>query len=599
MHDLEFTLTGLADAYAKGASPADVVAEVYRRIARVDDPGIFLLLREEADVKADAARLGAPDPSRPLWGVPFVVKDNIDVAGLPTTAACPAFAYVPDETAFVVERLQVAGAILIGKTNLDQFATGLNGTRTPYGAPKNAVDPLIVPGGSSSGSAVAVAHGLVAFSLGTDTAGSGRVPAALNNIVGLKPTLGALSTRGVVPACRSLDAVSIFALTVADAHAVYRVAAGYDAGDPYSRPVATPAPALPAPLTVAVPRIEGLEFAGDAAQRASFEAGIALLEEAGATCIPFDFAPLGEVAQMLYYGPWVAERQIVVEPVIARDPDAILPVIRDVVGVAQGQSAADAFRAQYRLRELARAMAPVLDAADILAVPSIPTFVSVADIEADPIGANSLLGIYTNFVNLLDLCGIAVPLPPRGDGRPGSMTLLAKAGHDGAAAAAAALLERAGSRTLGATPWPRPAPSVSTAPAPVAADEMELVVCGAHMSGLPLNGELTRLGGRILRKTATTPDYRFYALAGSPPRPGLVRQGDGQGGAIAVEVWALPSAAVGAFLAGIPAPLGLGTVRLADGTAPKGFLCEAVATETARDVTALGDWRAVVAKPVA
>lgn len=597
MNDPDFTLTGLAAAYAGGTSPAEIVARVYRRIAEVDDPGIFLHLRPEAEVLEDAARIGAPGSDRPLWGVPFAVKDNIDVAGLPTTAACPAFAHTPDQTAFVVARLQAAGALLIGKTNLDQFATGLNGMRTPYGAPRNAIDPAIVPGGSSSGSAVAVAQGIVAFALGTDTAGSGRVPAALNNIVGLKPTLGALSTRGVVPACRTLDAVSVFALTVADAHAVFRVAAGYDEADPYARRVATPPARLPAALNVAVPAIDGLEFAGDTVQRASFEAGVALLEAAGATVVPFDFAPFAEVAEMLYYGPWVAEREVVVGPLIAQDPEAVLPVIRDVVAVADRQSAADAFRAQYRLKALARAVEPVIAGADVIAVPSIPTFVGVADIEADPIGANSLLGLYTNFVNLLDLCGIAVPLPPREDGRPGSMTLLAPAGADGKAAAVAAILERAGMRTLGATGWARP-------PAPEAATgadegEMELVVCGAHMSGLPLNHELTRLGGRFLRKTTTTADYRFYALEGKPARPGLVRQADGGGGPIAVEVWALPTSAVGTFLAGIPSPLGLGTLRLADGTSPKGFLCEAAAVANARDVTALGDWRAVIASSAA
>jgi len=595
MHDLPFTLSSLADAYDAGADPADVVAEVYRRIAAAADPGIFLHLRDEADVLAEAARLGPRDASRPLWGIPFAVKDNIDVEGLPTTAACPAFAYEAEATAFVVARLLAAGALLIGKTNLDQFATGLNGLRTPYPAPKNAIDPDIVPGGSSSGSGVAVARGLVAFALGTDTAGSGRVPAALNNIVGLKPTLGALSTRGVVPACRTLDAVSIFALTTRDAHDVFRVASAYDAADPYSRPIATPAPERPARLTVAVPREEGLVFDGDAAQEASFRQGLALLEAAGATLVPFDLAPFFSVAEMLYSGPWVAERTFAPHALLADAPDALLPVIRDVIAVADGQSAADAFAGRYRLAELARTVAPVLAGADLIAVPSIPRFVSVSELLASPIDANSLLGTYTNFVNLLDLCAMAVPLPPRSDGRPGSMTLIAPAGADGPVAGVGAILERGGGRTLGATSWPLP-PATPPATAPLADDAFEIVVCGAHMSGLPLNGELTRLGARFLRKTTTTPDYRFFALDGHPPRPGLVRQAEGTGGAIAVEVWALPLAAVGAFLSGIPAPLGLGTVRLADGTAPKGFLCEAVACQTARDVTALGDWRKVVAE---
>ncbi|GAB5376823.1 MAG: allophanate hydrolase [Acuticoccus sp.] len=594
MHDLNFTLPGLRAAYAAGARPAAIVAEVYRRIAAVADPGIFLHLRPEADVIAEAERLDAPDPERPLWGMPFAVKDNIDVAGLPTTAACPAFAYTPERDAFVVARLVAAGALVIGKTNLDQFATGLNGLRTPGPAPRNAIDAGIVPGGSSSGSAVAVAHGLVPFALGTDTAGSGRVPAALNNLVGLKPTLGALSNGGVLPACRTLDTISVFALTVDDAAVVFDAAAGYDAAEPFSRTLPMAPPALPAPLRIAVPEAAGLAFAGDTMQAASFAAGIALLEGEGAATTRFDIAPYFDVAAMLYNGPWVAERAVVIADLLARDPEAVLPVIRDVVGVAEGQSAADAFRGRYRLAEMKRHVAEKLFAeADVMCVPSIPTFVSVAALRADPIGANSLLGTYTNFVNLLDLCAMAVPLPPREDGRPGSMTLIAPAGADARLAAVARLLERAGTRTLGATGWPRP--MAEAAPAAATADEMEIVVCGAHMSGLPLNGELTRLGGRFLRKTATTPDYAFYALPGTPPRPGLVRQADGEGGAIAVEVWALPAAAVGPFLAGIPQPLGLGTVRLADGTAPKGFLCEWVACRDARNVTTLGDWRAVIA----
>lgn len=594
MNDLIFTLAGLRAAYDAGTKPADVIAAVYRRIAAVADPGIFLHLREEADVLAEAAALGAPDPSRPLWGIPFAVKDNIDVAGMPTTAACPAFAYVPKKSAFVVERLVAAGALFVGKTNLDQFATGLNGTRTPGAAPKNAIDPSIVPGGSSSGSGVAVAQGIVPFALGTDTAGSGRVPAALNNIVGLKPTVGAISTGGVLPACRTVDAVSIFALTVADAEAVLAVAAGYDAHEPYSRRVTFAPPAVPSPLRVAVPDAAGLEFAGDAAQEASFAGAVALLKGEGAETVGFDIKPFFDVAAMLYSGPWVAERQVVVADLLARDPEAILPVIRDVIAVANGQSAADAFRARYHLAEMKRRIAePLFDRADVMVVPSIPTFVSLDDIAADPIGANSLLGTYTNFVNLLDLAAITVPLPPRSDGRPGSVTLIAPAGADRKLAAVARILEAAGTRTLGATGWPRPVAEPAT-PA-VTADEMEIVVCGAHMSGLPLNGELTRLGGRFLRKTATTPEYNFYALSGTPARPGLVRGENGSGGAIKVEVWALPVTAVGTFLAGIPQPLGLGTLNLADGTSPKGFLCEAVACRDARDVTALGDWRAVVA----
>ncbi|MEM6467869.1 MAG: allophanate hydrolase, partial [Pseudomonadota bacterium] len=496
--------------------------------------------------------------------------------------------------------LKAAGALLIGKTNLDQFATGLNGLRTPKIAPRNALDPSIVPGGSSSGSGVVVAHGIVPFSLGTDTAGSGRVPAALNNIVGLKPTLGALSTRGVVPACRTLDAVSIFALTIEDAHTVFRIAAAYDGHDPFSKKVPAPRPSRPPAFTLGVPRSDQLVFLGDAAaQRQGFDRAVGALEAVGAQVHEFDIAPFFEIAQMLYQGPWVAERAVVIAPLLARSPQSVLPVIQEIVGVGDNQSAADTFRAIYRLAELRRIIEPTLQLCDGLCVPSIPGVVTVEEMLAAPIEANNQLGTYTNFVNLLDLCGLALPLPMGADGRPGSVTLLAKAGRDGFLAALGAILEADVSRTLGATSWPAPMPEAAASDGYGAAPgEIEIAVCGAHMSGLPLNGELTRLGARFCRAARTTADYGFFALPGSPPRPGLVRREDGSGARVAVEVWALPEDAVGPFLAGIPAPLGLGTIRLADGTNPKGFLCEAVACAAARDVSDIGDWRRVVAAEV-
>ena len=595
--ELQFTLDRLRAAYAEGLSPADVLRELYHRIEEQNDPGIFLHLAPLDDVIAVAGTLGAYDPAMPLWGIPFAVKDNIDVAGMPTTAACPGFAYQPVDDAFAVARLRAAGAIPVGKTNLDQFATGLVGVRTPYPVPRNTLDPQLVPGGSSSGSAVAVAAGIVPFALGTDTAGSGRVPAALNNIVGLKPSLGAISTRGVVPACRTLDCVSVFALTVSDAYAVYRVAAGFDPTDPYAQPVPVSELSVAPPVFVAgVPTPDSLRFFGDAAQERAFDEAVAQLEAMGARCVPVDLKPFFDVAEMLYSGPWVAERFVAAEPMLERDPDLIHPVIRQIVRQAEGMSAADTFRALYRLEEMRRALAPVIAALDLICVPSIPTFYTVADLAEDPIGPNSRLGTYTNFVNLLGLCGLTVPLPARADGRPNSVTLLAAAGRDGALAAIGERLERIGSRGLGATGWP--VPDMPARLDKAGMGEMEIVVCGAHMSGLPLNGQLTSRDGRFLRAAVTTPEYRLYRLPGGPPeRPGLVRGGNGA--AIAVEVWALPESEVGSFLAGIPSPLGLGTLTLADGTSPKGFLCEAFATARAEDVTHLGDWRKVLAEKAA
>ncbi|MEM9148293.1 MAG: allophanate hydrolase [Pseudomonadota bacterium] len=593
MKDLAFTIPALHEAYANGATPEQIISEVYRRIEAVSDPGIFLHLPPLDAALTNAASLGAFDPARPLWGIPFAVKDNIDVAGMPTTAGCPAYAYEPDTDAFTIARLRDAGALPIGKTNLDQFATGLVGVRTPHPAPKNALDPAIAPGGSSSGSAVAVAHGFVPFALGTDTAGSGRVPAGLNNIVGLKPTLGALSATGLVPACRTLDTISILAQTTADAYAVYRAAAGYDGRDAYSRAVAVPPlAALPPKLRIGRPDRESIRFDGDSAQQASYEATLQALNDAGHAIVEIDFQPFYDIAEMLYEGAWVAERHSVISALLNRDPEAIHPVTRSIIGKALSLSATDAFRGFYRLEDLRRAAEPGLSAVDLLCVPTVPSFPTIAQLEADPVGPNSRAGTYTNFVNLLGLCGISVPVAPRGDGRPGGVTLLAAAGRDGHLASLATRLEHLGARSLGATGWPvPPAPELASR---ALSDEIEIAVCGAHMSGMALNHELTARRGRFLRVTKTVPDYRLFALPGGPPaRPGLLRVGAGQGAPIHVEVWATPKAEFGGFLEGVPRPLGIGTILLADGSAPKGFLCEQIATVGADDVTAIGDWRKV------
>lgn len=581
---LPLTLSDFQAAYAAGMSVTDVLQQVFAHIQAVDDPGIFLHLAEIHDLADHVAALGCYDPARPLWGVPFVVKDNIDVAGMPTTAACPAWAYTPDKNAFAVMRLRAAGAIPIGKTNLDQFATGLVGTRTPWPVPRNALDAEIVPGGSSSGSAVAVGHGIVPFALGTDTAGSGRVPAALNGIVGLKPSLGMISASGVVPACRTLDTISIFARNVMDAHSVLAAMAGYDKADAYARDLPL-APLRPAPphVAIGVPDAATRQFFGDTVQKAAFEADLDALRLRGARIVEMDFTPFYDVANMLYDGAWVAERHTVIEALLAEAPDAVHPVTRAIIGKATALSATDAFRGLYRLAALRRICAPLIASVDMLAVPSIPTFYTLADLAADPVTPNSNLGTYTNFVNLLDLCALSLPATRRSDGRPGSLTLIAPAGQDAQLVAEAmALMGQA----------------VPGSSAPLA-DEIALAVCGAHMSGLPLNHQLTSLGARFLQATATAPCYSFHALAGGPPeRPGLVRIPQG-GGSVALEIWALPKTALGHLMGQIPSPLGLGAVELADGSRVTGFLCEAAGAVGARDITALGGWRAYLAQQVA
>ncbi len=591
LKDLRFDIATLHDAMAGGTGPEDLIAEVYRRIEAVGDPGIFLHLRPESECAAEAKALSPFDPEAlPLWGIPFAVKDNIDLAGSPTTAACPAYRYAPAVDAFAVAALKAAGAIPVGKTNLDQFATGLVGVRSPHSPPRNALDSELLPGGSSSGSAVAVAHGLVPFALGTDTAGSGRVPAAFNNIVGLKPSRGAISGTGVVPACRTLDTISVFALTVPDAWRAFAAAARRDPSDAFARTSRVPPLGnLPPAVTVGVPTPATRPFFGDTVQAASFDAALERLIALGAEIREVDFALFFEVGAMLYEGAWVAERLSVVEALMEDDPEALHPVTRRILGRGTRISAVDAFRSLYRLAELKQKAAPLLAEVDVLCVPSIPTFYSIADVDADPVGPNSRLGTYTDFVNLLDLCGTAVPTGPRADGRPGSVTLLAPAGQDVRAAALAERLHCTAAPRLGATTHPlRP---TAAAPAGRLPGEIELAVVGAHMSGLPLNHELTSRAGRYLRTAETAPVYRLFVLAGGPPtRPGMIRSEPGR--AIDLEIWALPAEKLADLLASIPPPLSIGTIALADGTRVKGFLTEPAGLADAEEITSHGGWRA-------
>lgn len=595
LRSLPFDRIRLHAAYAEGLRAEDVMAEALRRLAEVDDPGIFIHTADQDALTAAARAIGPFDRvSKPLWGLPFAVKDNIDVAGMPTTAGAPAFARTPTRDAFAVARLKAAGAIVLGKANLDQFATGLVGVRTPYPPPRNAIDPEIVPGGSSSGSAVAVAQGVVSFALGTDTAGSGRVPAALNNIVGLKPSLGAVSATGMLPACRTLDTISAFALTVDDAMAVLRQMAAYDADDAYSRPGTDLRPARrPTPLRVGAPDARSRIFLGDDAQAAAFDRTLTELETLGAEITAVDFAPLFRVAKLLYEGPWVAERYAALRDVVENRPEIMHATTRAIVEAAGAYSAADAFDAAYELKALKRVIEPTLAGLDCLCVPSVPTFFSTADLEADPFGPNAQLGAYTNFVNLLDMCGLAIPTGPRSDGRPGGVTLLASWGKDSLLAAIGAELHAASGASLGARDWPPPPREVAPAAA-AGAGEIPVALVGAHMQGLPLNHEVADRGGRFLFASETAPVYRLYRLAGGPPyRPGLVRSKSGK--PISLEVWALPETAFGGFMAGIPQPLGIGTIDLADGSQVKGFLCEAAGLDGAEDITVFGGWRAYLA----
>jgi allophanate hydrolase len=591
------TVAELVAAHRAGAvSPAQSVARSFQRIRDHDDPAIFISLRAEADAIAEAEALTATDRAGlPLYGVPVAVKDNIDVADLPTTAACPAFSYLPAIDATAVARLRAAGAIIIGKTNLDQFATGLVGVRSPYGIPKNPIRADLIPGGSSSGSAVAVSAGLVPLALGTDTAGSGRVPAMLNNIVGLKPSLGLVSTAGLVPACRTLDCVSIFSLTVDDAMTALSVIAGADAADPFSRklPLATMT-AFPAPLRLGIPRPGQLIFFGDKVSEQAFEAALKRWTALGATLVEFDLEPFYETARLLYEGPWIAERYLVIRDLLASSPEAIHPVTREITIAGARLSATDTFAALYRLQALRRVSERIFASLDAIVLPTAPTTYSTAQVLANPVELNSRLGTYTNFVNLLDLCGLALPAAMRADGIPFGITLLAPAGHDAQLASIGRSFHADTGLSMGSKGLHQP-PLVPLPEEPK--DEIAIAVVGAHLSGMALNSELRALGGRLIKAASTAPDYTLYALKGTtPPKPGMLRIEAGAGSSIEVEIWALSPASFGTFVATVPAPLSIGTIRLNDGSSVQGFLVEAVAVHGARDISEFGGWRAFMAE---
>lgn len=557
-------------------------------IARIDEAKLRTQLQQ---LEERLAAVGGDISRLPLYGIPFAAKDNIDAAGWPTTAACPAFGYTAHEDATTIRRLREAGAILIGKTNLDQFATGLVGTRSPFGAVSNAFRREYISGGSSSGSASVVARGLVPFSLGTDTAGSGRVPAAFNNIVGLKPTRGWLSTNGVVPACRTLDCVSIFALTVEDADEIASIAGGYDSSDPYSRTFPASS-AKPAPLRLAVP--DRLEFFGDGQAQAAFDQAVDGWRSLGAEITPIDFLPFAQLAALLYEGPWVAERYAVVEPLLERDPQALQPVLRSILSTAGKFNAVDTFRYEYRRAALARRINDALEGFTALLVPTTPTIYTIAQLMDEPVQLNSRLGTYTNFTNLADLSALALPANFREDGLPAGVTLIARAWQDRALAELGKRWQQHASLPLGATGRSQAVIARETKPA-TPATTVRLAVVGAHLTGMPLNHQLTSRDAVFVERCRTASSYQLYALANTtPPKPGLVKAMTA-GAPIEVELWDVPVDRFGSFVAEIPAPLGIGSLELEDGRVVKGFICEPIGIQGARDITSFGGWRAYLA----
>ncbi len=592
MIELEtLAISNLLTQYRSGAlRPTELVDSIYQRLDVCDDR-VWISLVTPDEARARATELESLSPDLPLYGVPFAIKDNIDVAGMPTTAACPPFAYTAIQSAPVVQRLLEAGAVLIGKTNMDQFATGLVGVRTPHGAPRNPFDERYVPGGSSSGSAVAVSIGLVSFALGTDTAGSGRVPAAFCNIVGYKPTRGMLSNRGTVPACRSLDCLSILALTCADVLTVTRLCAAFDAEDPFSR--ASPRPDLmlePASsFRFGIPRDDQMQFFGNGETPKLFDRAIQTMEALGGVAVTINYVPFSEAAGMLYGGPWVAERWAALGEFVTAHPEALHPVTRRILEGSKEYSAADVFQSAYELASLRRQAEATWKEIDVLLLPTTGTTYTIAEIEADPIALNTQLGYYTNFVNLLDCCGVAVPHGFTEEGLPFGVSLIAPAWGDGLALGIADRLHRATGVRLGAT----------NAHVPVTGSDpnfVPLAVVGTHLRGQPLNQELQSIGARFARACQTSNQYRLYALEGTTPcKPGLARV-PGGGSAIEVEVWEVPMENFGRFTQSVPPPLAIGNVTLENGESVKGFVCEPVAVMGARDITQFGGWRAFLAR---
>lgn len=601
MHDLQsshfgWTINEWLTAYQTGQLSPDVLLSLASTYPATDTAWIARASQAQLSEQLDALaeRLDAVNgdiAQLPLYGVPFAIKDNIDAAGWPTTAACPEFAYTASKDATVVARLRAAGAILMGKTNLDQFATGLVGTRSPYGAVPNSFHPEYVSGGSSSGSASVVARGLVAFSLGTDTAGSGRVPAGFNNIVGLKPTKGRLPNTGLVPACKTVDCISIFALTVEDAHKVAGLAEGFDSDDAYSRHNPGTAPVgFRVGMKLAVP--DTLEFFGDTHNQAVFEQALHRLSDMGAEITRIDFAPFKALAEQLYYGPWVAERTVALTAMLETNPDAINPVVRGIVESGLAYSACDAYRAEYLRARLSRQINEALAGFDALVVPTSATLRTQAEMAAEPVLYNSQFGFYTNFTNLADLSALALPAGMRADGLPSGITLIAPAWHDTALAQFGQRWQQSVGLPLGTTGRSLPAPTASPATAP--RGSVRVAVVGAHLTGMPLNVQLTSRDAVLVEQTLTAGDYRLYALPGTvPPKPGLVKSPGGT--SIIVELWDIPLARFGEFVAEIPAPLGIGNLTLKDGRSVKGFICEPWAIDGALDITPFGGWRAYIA----
>jgi len=593
---MNLTINYLHQAYKdKTLTPRQLIEDVLKRSEEFVEHNIWIhqLTLDELDPYLKNLENHGVD-ELPLYGIPFAIKDNIDLAGVPTTAACSVFEYVPEKSAFVVEQLIKAGAIPVGKTNMDQFATGLVGTRSPepWGACKNSFNKKFISGGSSSGSSVSVALGLASFSLGTDTAGSGRVPAAFNNIVGLKPSKGALSMTGVIPACRSLDCVSIFALTTDDANAVFEQASSFDEKDQYARsvPFDNNARQYGVPnesFTFAIPKAEQLEFFGNNSAKDLFDKNVEKMQSLGGVKYEIDFSVFLQAAKLLYEGPWVAERYVAIEKIISEQPEELLPVIKTIIGSAENKTAMDAFSSEYKMQVYRTQSKKILREFDFLLTPTVGTIYTIDEVNADPIVKNSNLGYYTNYMNLLDCACVAVPGGFLDNDLPWGISLVSTAMSDRKLLSYANKWQQLLQISLGNVDIKLP----ETLASEIAyTDTIPVIVCGAHLDGLPLNWQLTERGAIFEEATTTANAYKMFVIEGKLPRPGLVRD-DKQGTVINIEIWKVPKVEFGSFVDGIASPLGIGKVETYDGRWLSGFICEGYAVEGAKEITALGGWR--------
>lgn len=557
----KLTIQWLKSEYQSGnLSPMEVAEYIVARAEEYKDYHIWIVKPDLAKIQMYVDRLPKEPESLPLWGIPFAIKDNIDWEGEATTAACPEYAYIAEENATVVEKLIQAGAIPVGKTNLDQFATGLVGTRSPYGEVHNALNPDLISGGSSSGSAVAVALGLAAFSLGTDTAGSGRVPAMLNCLVGYKPPVGAWSAKGVVPACASLDCVTVFANDLEDAKIVNDYARGFDEGYSYSREFPQPVGKLP--KKICLPE-NGVEFFGsykDVMEK-KWNKAVERLKRSGVEIRYIDYTMFQKAASILYDGPWVAERWKDLGTFVEKHPGKIFPVTETVLrsGAKPEHTAVSVFQAMHTLADYKCRVREILKDA-VLVMPTAGGTFTREQVRKDPIATNSQMGLYTNHCNLLDLCAVAVPENTVDRELPFGITMFGLAKNEDLILGMAEQFLKQETTTL--------------------------AVCGLHKKGYPLEYQLTELGGYYTESTMSAAAYKLYELEGTPVKPGMFY--DPEGGSISLDLYEVPVEKVGAFMQNIREPLGIGTIELCDGRKVKGFLCQEYSARQGRDITGQG-----------